>query len=86
MKGLQQLLFPWFWVAAPVPGQRVKEATTKDHKKEFVSVDGTKFRDPMGREMILNGINLIDKDSARGYTCAIPESDFVKVREWGVNI
>ena len=52
----------------------------------FIKVDGSKFRDAMDREMILNGINLIVKDSSQGYTCAIPESDFDKVKEWGFNV
>lgn len=40
----------------------------------------------MDRELILNGINLIVKDPEKGYTCAIPESDFQKVHEWGFNV
>lgn len=52
----------------------------------FIHVDGRVFRDAMNREIILNGINLIVKDPARGYTCAIPEADFIKVKEWGFNM
>lgn len=90
MKGVTQFLYyvliTLVLSSSSCSGPNGKEDTSKDHKNEFVSVDGTKFRDPMGRELILNGINLIDKDSARGYTCSIPESDFIKVKEWGFNV
>ncbi len=59
---------------------------TRESQTGFVRVDGRTFRDAMNRELILNGINLIVKDPARGYTCAIPESDFLKVKEWGFNV
>lgn len=52
----------------------------------FVSVDGTRFRDPLKRDLILNGINLIVKDANQGYVCAVPEADFIKARQWGFNV
>ena len=58
----------------------------KESAAGFVRVDGRVFRDVENRELILNGINLIVKDAARGYTCAIPESDFLKVKQWGFNV
>jgi len=58
----------------------------KETQNPYVRVDGTVFRDALDRELILNGINLIVKDSSRGYTCAIPKSDFDRVREWGFNV
>lgn len=57
-----------------------------DQDSRFAKVDGSKFRDHLGRELILNGINLIDKEASRGYTCALTETDFVNVRAWGFNV
>jgi endoglycosylceramidase len=62
------------------------ESQTQEESNGFVSVDGTRFRDPLNRDLILNGINLIVKDQKHDYVCAIPEEDFIKARQWGFNV
>jgi endoglycosylceramidase len=52
----------------------------------FVTVDGTLFRDQHQRELILNGINLIIKDSNRGYVCGMEQEEFKQISDWGFNV
>jgi len=62
---------------------KTKTAKLSSH---FVTVDGTLFRDQHQRELILNGINLIIKDSIRGYVCGMVQEDFKKISDWGFNV
>jgi endoglycosylceramidase len=50
-----------------------------------LTVSGTRFVDSGGREVILNGINYVCKDSSLGYIIPDSESTFRHFREWGMN-
>ncbi|MEN8226708.1 MAG: cellulase family glycosylhydrolase [Bacteroidota bacterium] len=52
----------------------------------FVTVDGTLFRDQHQRELILNGINLIIKDTERDYICGMAQEEFNQISDWGFNV
>ncbi|MCK4992211.1 MAG: hypothetical protein KAS29_17055, partial [Bacteroidales bacterium] len=72
-------------ISSCVGDGQVKTKTAK-LSSGFVTVDGMLFRDQHQRELILNGINLIIKDSKRGYVCGLAEDEFKKIGDWGFNV
>lgn len=54
--------------------------------QEFVSVKDQMFVDHIGRQLILNGINLINKNQKDDYVCALTPETFFKVKQFGFNV
>lgn len=50
-----------------------------------ISISGENFVDNYGREVILHGVNLVCKDRGRNYIDYWDETDFKKLKEWGIN-
>ena len=51
----------------------------------FVSIEGQKFLDTKGRQIILHGVNLVNKDPKVNYLGDETIEDFAKMRQWGFN-
>jgi endoglycosylceramidase len=54
--------------------------------KNPVSINGTKFIDGSGRQVLFNGINLVNKNPAEKYISPDQDEIFKKLREWGYNV
>ncbi len=52
---------------------------------EFVSIEGQKFLDSKGRQIILHGVNLVNKNPKVNYLGDETIEDFAKMRQWGFN-
>ena len=52
---------------------------------EFVTVRDAKFIDIEGRQVLLHGINVINKNKAEGYVPWQTREDFARLRDWGMN-
>ncbi len=50
-----------------------------------IRVDGGRFIDTEGREVLLHGINLSEKSRQRGYVSWHGPEDFARMRSWGFN-
>ena len=55
-------------------------------KDGFIRVKDQMFVDYLGRQVILNGINLINKNQMDNYVCALTPETFSKVRQFGFNV
>ncbi len=51
----------------------------------FLAVKGGTFVDAAGREVILHGVNIVDKSKAHGYLSWHGPEEFAKMRDWGFN-
>jgi len=51
-----------------------------------ISVEGTKFVDGSGRQVLFNGINLVNKNPSEKYINKNSEEIFNKFRQWGFNV
>ncbi|MCC6445623.1 MAG: cellulase family glycosylhydrolase [Armatimonadetes bacterium] len=51
----------------------------------FLTVKGGAFRDAEGRQVLLRGINVVNKEKAARYLGNETEADFARFREWGFN-
>lgn len=51
----------------------------------FLTAKGQRFIDSTGREVILHGLNFVNKDKAKGYHYADDSLSIVKMRHWGIN-
>jgi len=51
----------------------------------FITVDGQKFIDVEGRQVILHGVNVVNKDPKVNYLGDETIEDFAKMRQWGFN-
>lgn len=51
----------------------------------FVSVSGTEFLDPAGKQITFHGINICNKAKDQGYTGNITFADFAEIYSWGMN-
>jgi len=54
--------------------------------KHSIHVQGNRFMDEEGRQVILHGINMVNKDKASNYIGTWDEEDFRKLKEWGFNV
>jgi endoglycosylceramidase len=54
-------------------------------KKGFISINGQKFVDPNGRQVIFNGINYISKNPDEKYIRGIEPELFAEFKNWGFN-
>ena len=52
---------------------------------EYVYVQGQRFKDLFGRDLILNGINIVNKDPGSGYTGHITPEAITQLKSWGFN-
>ena len=52
---------------------------------EYVSIADQSFIDPYGRELVLHGVNVVNKDPKTGYMGHITPEEFVKLKSWGFN-
>lgn len=50
-----------------------------------ISIQGQKFTDQQGRQVLLHGIGLVDKNPKNGYLEFLDPELFSKFREWGFN-
>ncbi len=53
---------------------------------EFVFIEGQKFKDPYGRDLILHVINVVNKNPASGYVGHITPDDMATFKSWGFNV
>ena len=58
--------------------------TTKS-TDQFISIKTNKFIDPQGRQVILHGINLVNKNTNKNYLGDETSEDFIAMKEWGFN-
>jgi endoglycosylceramidase len=58
---------------------------SKSTKSSFVSIDRQNFIDPEGRNLILHGINVVNKDPETGYVGHISSEEMVVFKSWGFN-
>ena len=63
----------------------VKDATTKNVLPDTITIKGDKFIDGQGREIILNGINIVSKNKADGYIFKGGPELYENLKKWGVN-
>lgn len=52
----------------------------------FLSVTGTRFVDPAGREVLLHGVNVICKDPRKNYLEQITKEDITELASYGFNV
>lgn len=55
------------------------------HKKQFLRVEGGVFRDSLDRQVILHGMNLVNKSKESNLKLPQTLEDFKTMRNWGVN-
>jgi endoglycosylceramidase len=53
---------------------------------DFVYVEGRNFKDPYGRDLILHGINVVNKNPESDYVGHITAEEMAKFKSWGFNI
>lgn len=51
----------------------------------YLTAKGTRFIDSTGREVILHGLNFVNKDKEKGYHYADDSLSIVKMKQWGIN-
>ncbi len=54
-------------------------------KAQFVKVRDDRFLDSEGRQIILHGVNIVDKSKERNYLSWHGQEEFIRMREWGFN-
>jgi endoglycosylceramidase len=60
--------------------------TTPSSSLPALRTIGQRFIDPDGRQVILHGVNLVNKDPRVGYIGPETSSTFAELRRWGLNI
>ena len=51
----------------------------------YISIEGQKFIDAKGRQIVLHGVNLVNKNPKVNYLGDETIEDFAKMRQWGFN-
>ncbi len=57
----------------------------KQGNGSFIKTDGTTFRDAAGRQIILHGINVVNKNPKVNYLGSETEETFAQFKRWGFN-
>jgi len=71
---------------APAPEAKAGPALPPVDATKFVTTLGTRFIDTEGRELLLHGVNIVDKSPERNYLSWHTEEDFARLRDWGMNV
>ena len=53
---------------------------------DYVFVEGRNFKDPWGRDLILHGINVVNKNPESDYVGHITAEEMTKFKSWGFNV
>ena len=61
------------------------ETNAQPPAKPFVTVKGRRFIDPQGRQILLHGLSIIDKNKAHGYMSWHGPEQFAAMCGWGMN-
>lgn len=77
----------------PIPGPAsepgaaggVAESSSSSEDGPFISVQGRKFIDAEGRQIVLHGMSVISKDRKSNYQSWHGPEEFALMREWGMN-
>ncbi|MEN7550984.1 cellulase family glycosylhydrolase [Rapidithrix thailandica] len=64
--------------------QSEKEEKTAETEK-FVTSQGQKFLDPEGQQLILHGVNVVNKEASTNYLGHVSKADFQQFKQWGFN-
>lgn len=59
---------------------------TADHDSAFLRTDGTRFVDAWGREVLLHGVNVVNKDPRRNYTEVFDSTEMAALGSYGFNV
>jgi len=57
-----------------------------EKRSDYVYVEGQSFKDPYGRDLILHGINVVNKDPNSNYVGHISPEEIAKFKTWGFNV
>lgn len=68
-----------------VPGDSPTVQGGIDVEPGFITVSGTRFLDAQGRQLILNGVNVVDKNPGNNYLGNETQATFAEFRTWGFN-
>lgn len=71
---------------APAPEARAVPALPPVDPGTFITTSGLQFIDTEGRELLLTGVNIVDKSPERKYVSWHTEEDFARLRDWGMNV
>jgi endoglycosylceramidase len=58
---------------------------TNKSTNQFITIKNRQFVDPQGRQVILHGINLVNKNKKKNYLGDETVYDFAAMKEWGFN-
>lgn len=73
-------------ISVSIPSCDNLKAVSNGNGSKFVSIKGQDFIDPQGRNLILHGINFINKDPKTKYLGHVGAEDFEKIKTWGFNV
>ena len=67
---------------------QIAERSTEEDKKisDYVYIQGQTFKDPSGRDLILHGINVVNKNPKTEYVGHITAEEMARFRSWGFNV
>ncbi len=82
----RKILFGGLIALVAMMGLQGCDQKVNEQSKKFVSVQGQQFIDPQGRQLILHGINVVNKDPKTGYLGHVSPEDFAKFKSWGFNV
>ncbi|MFD1163220.1 cellulase family glycosylhydrolase [Hwangdonia seohaensis] len=88
MKMKKIMLFRYVFITILTMGLFVsceENATPKNILPETITIKGDKFVDEGGREIILNGINIVSKNKEEGYIFQSGPELYENLKKWGVN-
>ncbi|MFO7974716.1 MAG: cellulase family glycosylhydrolase, partial [Candidatus Hydrogenedentota bacterium] len=72
--------------APPALEAKAKPALPPVDATKFITTSGRQFIDTEGREILLTGVNVVDKSPERNYLSWHTEEDFARLRDWGMNV
>lgn len=72
--------------APSAPEAKVEPGLPPVDATKFITTSGLEFIDTEGREILLTGVNVVDKSPERNYLSWHSEEDFARLRDWGMNV